>query len=130
MTPDRRAEIDRKLEVVIGHALRIGVIAAAVLVLTGGAFYLAEEGSAAPDYHHFYPAARYSHDLAGIVRNAVALNSYGIIQLGLLVLIATPITRVLLAVVGFALERDLLYVIATLIVLAVLLYSFVTGGTS
>ena len=49
------------------------------------------------------------------------------IQLGLLVLIATPIARVAFSLVAFALQRDRIYVIVTLIVLAVLLYSL-TGG--
>jgi uncharacterized membrane protein len=46
-----------------------------------------------------------------------------------LVLIATPIVRVILSVVAFALERDLLYVAVTVVVLAVLLYSFLAKGT-
>ena len=62
------------------------------------------------------------------MRNACALNSLGIIQLGLLVLIATPIVRVILSVVAFVLERDLLYVVVTSIVLGVLLYSFLARG--
>jgi len=43
--------------------------------------------------------------------------------LGLLLLIATPIARVAFSIVGFALERDRMYVVFTLIVLAILLYS-------
>ena len=83
----------------------------------------------AVDYHTFHPAAKHSLDLSAIVQNALALNSLGIIQLGLLVLIATPIVRVILSVVAFALERDLLYVAVTVVVLAVLLYSFLAKGT-
>jgi uncharacterized membrane protein len=52
----------------------------------------------------------------------------GLIQLGLLFLIATPIARVCLSVVGFSIERDRLYIVCTLIVLAILLYSFVGSG--
>ena len=44
-------------------------------------------------------------------------------QFGLLLLIATPVARVAMAVVGFALERDRLYVVVSLIVLTVLLLS-------
>ena len=62
--------------------------------------------------------------MQGIAEEAAALHSAGIIQLGLLLLIATPVMRVVLAVVGFALERDHLYTIVSLIVLAVLMYSF------
>jgi uncharacterized membrane protein len=52
----------------------------------------------------------------------------GLIQLGLLFLIATPIARVGFSIVGFALERDRMYVIFTLIVLAILLYSLLGSG--
>ncbi len=126
MTQNR---LDKTLETIIGYTLRIGVIAAAVLVLAGGVYYLIENAGTVADYHTFHPAAKHTLDLAGIVQNALALNSLGIIQLGLLVLVATPLVRVILSVVAFVLERDLLYVVVTVIVLTVLLYSFLAKGT-
>lgn len=128
MTENRQAGMDKKLEVVIGYTLRTGVITAAVIVLIGGIVYLLQNSSTVPHYHTFHAASKRSDNLSGIVHNVRALNSYGIIQLGLLVLIATPIVRVVLSVVAFALERDLLYVAATLIVLGVLLYSLLVRG--
>jgi uncharacterized membrane protein len=121
--------MDRRLEVIIGYTLRIGVLTAAVIVLIGGVLYLVGNGSTAPQYHTFHAGGTPSDNLSGVVRNIRALNSYGVIQLGLLVLIATPILRVVFSVIAFALERDLLYVVATLIVLGVLLYSLLGGGT-
>jgi uncharacterized membrane protein len=47
-----------------------------------------------------------------------------IIQLGVLLLIATPVARVAFALVAFAIERDRLYVAVSATVLAVLLFSF------
>ncbi len=47
------------------------------------------------------------------------------IQLGLLLLIATPVARVGCSVVGFLRERDPTYVVLTLIVLSVLLYTLI-----
>ena len=44
-------------------------------------------------------------------------------QLGLIVLVATPIVRVAASLVGFALEGDRLYVGITAVVLAILLAS-------
>jgi uncharacterized membrane protein len=125
MTANRR---DKRLETIIGYALRLGVVTAAVLVLAGGVYYLIENACTPADYHTFHPAAKNALDLSGIVRNALALNSLGIIQLGLLALIATPIVRVILSVVAFALERDRLYTIVTSIVLVVLLYSLLAKG--
>jgi uncharacterized membrane protein len=40
-----------------------------------------------------------------------------------LLLIATPVARVLFSVLGFGLERDWLYVAITLLVLALLIYT-------
>ena len=129
MIGDRQSRMDKKLEVVIGYTLRLGVITAAVIVLIGGVLYLVENGATVPPYHAFHGVSKHSDNLAGMARNIAALNSYGIIQLGLLVLIATPIVRVLFSVIAFALERDILYVVATLLVLGILLYSLLVGGT-
>ncbi len=128
MTDNRQTRLDQKLEILIGHTLRIGVVTAALIVLLGGVLYLIQNRSAVPHYHTFHPALTRADNLSGVVRNIRALNSDGIMQLGLLVLIATPILRVIFSVVAFALERDVLYVAATLIVLAVLLYSLLAKG--
>jgi uncharacterized membrane protein len=50
------------------------------------------------------------------------LHGRGIIQLGLLLLIATPIARVAFAAYGFARQRDWMYVGIAAFVLSVLLY--------
>jgi len=128
MTENRRMEMDRRLELIIGYTLRIGVITAAVLVLIGGGLYLVQHGSEAPLYHNFHGGPTHSAHLSTMVRNVQAFDCYGIIQLGLLVLIVTPIIRVMFSVIGFALEHDVLYVAVTLFVLAVLLYSLLAKG--
>ncbi len=61
----------------------------------------------------------------GILREALHLNGRGIIQLGLLFLIATPVARVIFSIFGFAEEHDRMYVVFTVIVLAILLFSLV-----
>jgi uncharacterized membrane protein len=128
VTDNRQARMDQRLEVIIGYTLRTGVLLAAAIVLLGGVLYLVQNGAGTPHYHTFHTAATPSDTLSGIAQNIRTLSSYGIIQLGLLVLIATPILRVVLSVVAFALEHDMLYVVATLIVLAVLLYSLLGKG--
>jgi uncharacterized membrane protein len=59
------------------------------------------------------------------VREAAALHSRGMIQLGLLLLVLTPVARVVLSAAGFLLERDWMYLAITLIVMAVLFYSLI-----
>ena len=60
--------------------------------------------------------------------SAFHLQSRGMIQLGLLLLIATPVARVVFAVIGFYLERDRMYTIVSLIVLAVLVFSLMRAA--
>jgi uncharacterized membrane protein len=129
MSGDRQAQQDARLEVIIGSTLRLGVITAAALIFTGGIFFLVENRAATLHYETFHAALRQSDNLAGMVRNIRDSSSEGIIQLGLLVLIATPILRVIFSLIAFVLERDIVYVLVTAIVLAVLLYSLVERGT-
>lgn len=119
---------DQRVDAIIGSLLRAGVIVAAVLVLSGGALYLARHGSTIPDYHVFHGEPAYLRGVPGILGAARALDGPGLIQLGLLVLLATPLVRVAFSVVAFALQRDRTYVVVTSIVLAVLLYSLAAGG--
>jgi uncharacterized membrane protein len=114
---------DRRVEIVIGTLLRVGVTIAAVVVAAGGAVYLAHHGGATADYRVFQGEPADLDGLAGIWRQARALSGRGIIQLGLVLLIATPVARVVFSIFGFAEERDWLYVGITVIVLSILLYS-------
>jgi uncharacterized membrane protein len=119
---------DQRVDAVIGTLLRAGVLLAAAVVLSGGAFYLMQGGSTVPDYRVFHGEPASLRGMSGIVKQALALDGRGLIQLGLLLLLATPIARVAFSVVAFTLQRDRIYVGVTLIVLAVLLYSLGSGG--
>jgi uncharacterized membrane protein len=115
---------DQRLEIAMGHMLRIGVTVAAVVVLAGGVLYLWQNQGPVPDYRHFHGAAgEYTH-AGAILRGAMQFNSRSLIEFGLLLLIATPIGRVVFGVVGFAKMKDWLYAVVSAIVLAVLLFSF------
>jgi uncharacterized membrane protein len=98
------------------------------VVLLGASVYLIRHGRAAPQYHIFKGEPTDLRTVSGIVEDALAFRGRGLIQLGLLILIATPVARVAFSVVAFALEGDRLYVVITLIVFAVLMFSLVTGG--
>ena len=120
---------DERVERVIGGLLRWGVILAAAVVLAGGAVYLARHGSTVPEYRVFRGEPSYLRNVSGIMTDAVSWHSRGLIQFGLLLLIAVPVARVAFSVVAFALQRDRTYVVVTLIVLAVLLFSLTRAGT-
>ena len=59
----------------------------------------------------------------GVVRAVLSGSRRGLIQFGLLLLIATPIVRVVVSLLAFCWRRDFLYAIVTLLVLAGLIYS-------
>lgn len=123
-----RGWTDQRVDEIIGNLLRVGVILSAAVVLSGGVLYLAQHGSTVPDYRVFRGEPAYLRGVSGIVSDTRALDGRGLIQLGLLVLLATPIARVAFSVVAFALERDRTYVAVTLTVLAVLFYSLGAAG--
>jgi uncharacterized membrane protein len=125
-----RAWSDDRVQRVIGTLLRWGVILAAAMVLAGGAMYFAGCGSTIPDYKVFRGEPPELRVVTGIVREAVSLNPLGLIQFGLLLLIATPLARVAFSVAAFALQRDRTYVVVTLFVLAVILFGLTRGGAN
>jgi uncharacterized membrane protein len=119
----RQVWTDKRIENVVGNLLRTGVLLSAVVVFCGAMVYLIRHGSSPADYRVFQGEPSDLRSVTGILRNAVALHGRGIIQLGLLLLIATPVARVAFAIWGFAAERDRMYVVFTVIVFAVLVFS-------
>jgi len=122
-----RGWTDQRTEQVIGELLRLGVLLSAAVVMLGGAVYLFRHGMMSPDYRVFHGEPSDFRNVRGILHQVRAWRGRGIIQLGLLLLIATPVARVAFSVLAFALERDRLYVAVTLIVLAVLIISLAGG---
>jgi uncharacterized membrane protein len=123
MQRTRAALTDEKMEWVISLLLRIGVTSAAALVFAGGILYLYQQGNVFPQYQTFQGEPPYLRTLDGILGSAMSLDSRGIIQLGLVLLVLTPVARVVFSVAAFAIQRDRLYVCVTLIVLGVLVYN-------
>jgi len=121
---------DHRIEVMIGNLLRAGVLLAASVVLLGATIYLSRHAMEPTDFHTFRGEAAALRTLPAIVKGAAHFHGKSIIQLGLLLLIATPVARVAFSVVAFAIERDYLYVVLTLVVLAVLLYSLLGSGVA
>jgi uncharacterized membrane protein len=118
---------DQRVEYIVADLLRAGVLLAASVVTLGGIIFLIRHGSALPQYSRFVGEPLQYRTVSGIIRGSATFHGRNIIQLGLLLLIATPVARVAFSVIAFALERDRLYVVITLIVLAVLLFSLVGG---
>jgi uncharacterized membrane protein len=120
---------DQNFEIFLGHLLRTGVLIAAAVALLGAIWFLSHGTSARKDYATFRGEPAELSQVGQIVHAALEAQPLAIIQLGMLILIATPVARVLFSMLGFALERDWMYVAVTLIVLALLIYSLASKTT-
>jgi uncharacterized membrane protein len=118
---------EQQLENLISNLLRFGVIAACSTVLIGGVLYLAQSGMQPVDYR-FFEGQPSVLDAPKLMISGVLAGSYNsIIILGLLLLIAIPIVRVILSLLTFVRQRDLTYITMTSLALSGLIYSFVTA---
>lgn len=113
---------DERTERLIGGLLRTGVVLSTTLVLAGALVHLARHGGDRPDFHLFRGEPRSLRSLGGIARRALRLEGQGLIQLGLILLVATPVARVAFSAFAFLAEGDRTYVGITLAVLVILLF--------
>lgn len=114
---------DERVEGLIANLLRTGVVIAALVVIGGAVPYLGLHPWFRVSYRVFRGEPEELKTVHGVIRYALSGHPDGMIQLGLLLLIATPIARVMFSAIAFAIEGDRMYVAFTLIVLGVLLYS-------
>lgn len=128
MKPLKKLLVDRDIELFIGQVLRIGVITASCIALLGGILYLVQQGAASiPEYSVFKGEGADYTSFRGIFHGVATGNATEIIQLGVLVLLATPILRIFFSLIAFAIEKDKLYVVITMIVLGIILFSMFGG---
>ena len=120
---------DERVERVLGTLLQTGVIISGVVVLAGGILYMLRYGHDPVQYESFVAERESLRSLRGVVTNALHGDARAIVECGLLLLIATPVARVIFSIIAFALEKDRLYVVLTLIVFLILIYSLFGGAT-
>ena len=114
---------EQRVELALAMVLRVGVLLAASLVLLGGVLYVISQGGTHPHYGQFSGEPGDLRSPSGVLAKAASLQPLGLIQLGVLLLIATPVLRVAFSLLAFARERDRTYVVLTAVVLAILLLS-------
>jgi uncharacterized membrane protein len=140
-TDTGKSEKEQQLENLISNLLKYGVLFASGVVLFGGIIYLIHHGNELPEYDYFHGEPTQLRSPSGIVKTVVSANNSpfeslrdsldetlrerAIIQFGLLLLIATPILRVIVSLLFFLRMRDLVYVVITSLVLSALIYSLV-----
>lgn len=127
MDPAEQIQADEAMEVAMGHLLRAGVLLAATVVLFGGLVYLVRHHGSYVAYGVFTGEPADLRSIRGILAGVGGLQGRSVMQLGVLLLVATPIARVVFSAVSFARERDWLYVCLTAAVLSLLLFSLVRG---
>ncbi len=123
-----RAGQDKDMEQVMGSLLRYGVILAAIVASAGGIMYLVlHGGNLQPSYAIFNGEPEQYKSLSGVLQGVKAWDSSSIMQLGVLLLIATPIVRILFSILSFIREKDYLYVIISTIVILIIGFSLFNG---
>lgn len=127
MIRDESRWTDHAIEQLIGRFLQFGVMLAAGVVLVGATLVLVQHGGAPVSYAVFHSGPQQLRTIRGIVHGALALDSKAIVQLGLVLLIATPVARVAFMLIAFVVQRDRVYVAISGLVLALLLYGLLLG---
>jgi uncharacterized membrane protein len=117
---------DTDLQTLIGWVLRGGVFLSIGVCICGATIYLLAHGHDIAHYHNFKGVPT-SVQMGEIVKSIATLKGRAIIQLGIILLIATPIFRVLFSAIGFVAEKDYLYTGITLLVLAIIFISMLSG---
>lgn len=110
----------RDLEASLATVLTAGTALAAAVLLVGLVVYLLRDHGTQLDFKAF--VARRQSGVFGVFRDAAQMDGASVMQLGVVLLILTPVTRVLFTLLAFLYKRDWMYVVVTVIVLSVLLY--------
>jgi uncharacterized membrane protein len=115
---------DDRMELIMGWLLQVGVLLASIVVLIGGILYLYTYRASPVDLRQFPSEPVAFRNTAALFRDTRRGDPGAIIEIGILLLIATPIARVIFAGIAFAYERDRFYVAISLVILMVLLMGF------
>ncbi len=118
---------DSEIEYIMGMLLISGVLISGIVVLFGSIIYLYQNKYLTSNYDIFIGEPARLRNLNEIIKGAFHLRGRELIQFGLVLLIATPVARVIFAVMGFYMEKDRLYTLISTIVLIILLLSLLAG---
>jgi len=111
----------------VGNLLRLGVILSVITSLIGFV-KLFTEGFKMPRKYKLLDMGTSSEKVWGHFWETLCRGEgMAIIQLGILMLIFTPLMRIIFALIGYLKEKDYIYVVISSIVLAIMAISFFTG---
>lgn len=129
MSQPRPPWTEEQVENAIGAVLRAGVILAAGVGILGGLLLLGAHGHETVALDSFRRESAQYRSMGGILRGLAGGDSRALIQVAVVLLVATPIARVALALVAFLRQRDRVFTAITALVLALLLFSLLHGAT-
>ncbi|HEY5326365.1 MAG TPA: DUF1634 domain-containing protein [Mucilaginibacter sp.] len=118
---------DRDIQLLLGQVLRAGTVISITIVLFGGIIYLYNHGGANANYRVFIGIPDFIRHFNDLICNTFILKGQAIIQVGIILLIATPIIRVICSAIGFVLEKDYMYLGISLLVLFIIFISMISG---
>ena len=117
---------DKDMQLIIGWLLRLGWVIDVTIVIIGGIMYLLRHGRTTADYTTFRGVPDFIYP-PGIIRGIFDFKARAIIQAGIILLIATPVLRVIFSAIGFLMEKDYLYIAVSLLVLLIIICSMFSG---
>lgn len=111
----------------VGNLLRLGVILSVITSLVGF-IKLFTEGFKMPRKYNLLNMGDSSEKVWSSFWDTLCKGEgMAIIQLGILLLILTPLVRIVFALIGYLKEKDYIYVTVSIIVLTIMIVSFLTG---
>lgn len=118
------------MNVIVSKVLRYGVVISSAVILAGTLLLLASNGLSPAGHFLSYnpsqvPHGAFSVSFAALANGLLTLSPFSVIELGVLMLLATPVSRVAFSIFLFAAERNRMYVYVTLGVLTLLLFSMI-----
>jgi len=116
-----------QVELLLSMLLRTGVLLAGLVILLGAVVYMLQHGSEQADLRTFHPQALRLRQISSVLRDAWRLDGAAVIQLGMLLLISTPVLRVASSAYAFARQRDRKYMVIALAVLGILSYGLLVS---
>ena len=119
----QNSEKKKDMRIWISLILRAGVILSAALLISGGILFLIQHPNAVFSYKSFAGEPERLRVLNSVFREAFQFKSRPVIQLGIIILISTPVIRVIFSFLEFLFRKDWKFVIVTAIVMGTLFYS-------
>ncbi len=118
------------LQNLLARVMVIGVIIAAAVLVIGLAIYLPVYGDRPEGDKVFTGEPSYLRTLTPLLEHVVDAHEVGhrhaILQFGILLLLLNPLVRVAFAGIGFAIQRNTLYIVVSTIVFAALVFGFLS----